>query len=417
MYYYHYIRKLLPVLLLTGHTAMAQYATGLSAPAPDGGPGGTGPTTASQVVTLYSDAHTPSEPPVQATYRLSRQQYNSIEGHPDIPGIVFGAGIAAGRQGVIPDALYLPIQAYGTQNSYYTACPGCDPGTGIDITTQHAIQIQSFTDALIDATGANRQPVDAKVWFADLTIDFSVPVTNPVLHFTGLGAWVYKSMTSRGHTINYDLGIAAEFDLLSPGYRLSRLSGSPTFDVVSGTMIKNTATFFGDGNPLHGIARSSASGSVVVAGTAISSLTFRISIKGDGGIIVDNAGVRQSDDGNNFVAWSLSDNTSDLKVATTAGDGFLIGLSIGSPGKTTVPEAGRIRLEAFPATQTIRVYAVSPGDIIELSDAVTGTVKLRKVATGSTELLNTGELVSGLYTVNVYSPRHREKHSQKVVKW
>lgn len=395
------------ILFLSGQLS-AQTAIGLFGLA--GGPSGKGPSAGSQVVTLYNDERTPSDPLITATYRLSNQQYTSIEGHPNTPGIVFGSTILAGSNAIAPDLLYPLVETYGSQSSDYTACYNCEAGTGIDIATCHAVQLQSFTDALIDPSGANLKPVNAKVWFADLTIDFNIPVTDPVFHFTGLGAWVYKSYAKDGKITHYDLGISAEFDLITKGVRLSRLSGSPSFDIVSGTTIKNTGAYLGDGNPIHGIARSSASGSVVAIGTNIRTVTFRISVKGDGGVVVDNAGTRISAANGNFVAWSLADNTSAPSAATIAGDGFLVGISLKGP------EIEKITLQAFPVTETLKIFPVKTGDLIELSDT-SGTLVLSKVAAANAETLSTQMLTAGIYTVKVYSPERRKKHSQKVVKW
>jgi hypothetical protein len=399
----------LALSLFLANSVSAQTAIGLLGPAPIGGPQGNGPSTSSQTVTLYSDETTASDPEITATYRLSNQQYTSIEGHPNTPGIVFGSSITAGSDAIAPDLLYPLVETYGNHSDYYTACYNCEAGTGIDIATSHAIQIQSFTDALIDRSGANLKPVNAKVWFADLSIDFNIPVTNPVFHFTGLGAWVYKCYTVNGKIANYDLGISAEFDLLTTDASLRRLSGNSSFG-VAGNTIKNTASYLGDGNPIHGIPRSSAAGSAVVIGTNISTVTFRISIKGDGGIIVDNAGTRMYATNGNFVAWSLVGSASDAAIVTTAGDGFLLGISL------KAPETEKITLQAYPETETLKVLAVKTGDIIELSATATGTVVLNHVAISNNEVVPTHTLASGMYTVNVYSPEHHKKHSQKVIK-
>ncbi len=401
---------------------LAQATMGLRGNAPAGGPSGMGPSTDKQIVTLYLDSVSPSNPVVTATYTLSHQQYTSIEGHPNTPGIVFGSTIIAGSNAIAPDLLYPLMNSYGGQAGNYTACHTCTSGTGLDMAADHAIQIQTFTDALIDASGANLKPVDAKVWFADLTINFNIPVSNPVFHFTGLGAWVYKSYATNGSMANYDLGISAELDLLTAGYHLSKLSGSPAFD-VSGTTIRNKASYFGDGNTIHGISRSSASGSAVLHGTNISTVTFRISLRGDGGIIVDNAGARVSAAQGRYVAWSLADNISDPSAITTAGDGFLVGISLmapeAQPGNVllTAKEKSRqlVNIRAYRENETISIFPLEAGDLIELTD-VAGKTVIGKVALNDVEVIKTHALAAGLYTVNIYSSGHKEKHRQKVIK-
>ena len=112
-------------------------------------------------------------------------------------------------------------------------------------------------------------PTNGTYYMADLTLTFSVPVTNPVLHLVGIGGYY-----SPGGT----LGFTSELGLATTGVTLSKLSGSPELQVTS-TSISNNAT-----HPSSTTGSGAASGSILVSGTNISQLVFHVYMRGDGGV-------------------------------------------------------------------------------------------------------------------------------------
>ncbi len=300
-----------------------------------GGPAGVGPVFSGQVVTFHTAAATAYSPAVTATYAITNQQFASIEGNPTSLGVQMGSTITGTANSPVPTAnIYDPINALGgSVNANYTACNSCAVGTGIDITANRSIKFTCFSDALVDAAGTQLQALNARVRFADLTITFNRPVSNPMLHITGLGG--QGSYTAAA--VNYDMGYSTDFDLLTPGLTLSKISGNAPLTVTA-TSISNNAARFGaatTATPLHGINRIAATGTVAVLGTNITTISFRLFLRGDGGIIVNNAGTVIPATNGNIVRWALHGGFipggGGAVQESITGDGFLLGVSLQQP--------------------------------------------------------------------------------------
>jgi len=302
-----------------------------------GGPVTIGPATSNQTVTLFTNSTTPHNPVITATYSLSNQQFDTIEGNPTTPGVVFGNNLAAvGDTNLVPapgsgvGVYQLMNYAGSPQNTHYTACYTCAVGTGISVATNRGIEMQSFADALIDGANNNLQPVTARVYYADLTITFNRPVTNPVLHFAGLGANFFYTAPDGNY---YTHGYATEFDLMTTGVTLKRLSGSTKFD-VTGNTIKDTAASLGAsalGSIVQSVLRYGAGGSVAVLGTNITSLTFRMYIQGDAGAVINpSTGMPTAPTPGREVKWAAAKGGS-IPKGSLQGDVFTIGISLQDP--------------------------------------------------------------------------------------
>jgi hypothetical protein len=162
------------------------------------GPATSGPTTDNQVITFHTNATTPYSPPITATFSYSNQQFSTTEGNPTIPGATFGTTSIFGKNTSTADNLALGNASYDLMNAIsapsnanFTACNACGVGTGIDITANRAVALFSAADALINSSGVSTYALNARVQFADLTITFSQPVNNPMLHVVGLGGGFY----------------------------------------------------------------------------------------------------------------------------------------------------------------------------------------------------------------------------------
>ena len=125
-----------------------------------------------------------------------------------------------------------------------------EAGTGIDVATNRSVDIPNYLDALISGTGVQNFALNARVQYADLTLTFNIPVSNPVIHLTGMGGNIaYGTTIPVGGTVtNYTQGFATEFDMVTPGLTFTTLSGS-TFFTVTGNQVNNTATFLGGSTP------------------------------------------------------------------------------------------------------------------------------------------------------------------------
>lgn len=255
-----------------------------------GGPAGTGPSISPQAVTLRNNTNNPTgntfvaftSPATTATFSLSNQQYPLSATYSSTgASVVFGGGNNLGRKAINALNYYYVMNYYSSPaNGDFTSAGTITAGTGIDVTANYSLQV--FTSVMGIPTASS---TTGTYYMADLTITFNTLVTNPVIHLVGLGG-----------TGSNGLGFSNELTLVTPSLTLTRLSGSREF-AVSGTQILNTAT------PIGGTTGSGgASGSVLVTGTNITSMTFHINMRGDGGA----------------ATWP---------TGNTSGDGFMIGVS------------------------------------------------------------------------------------------
>ena len=339
---------LLPIgLILTPSVSKAQTTLVLLGAAPNGGPSTSGPSESAQTVTFYTSTTAAYTPPLTATYTLSNQQFSTTEGNPSVAGTTFGTNIRTSNNNNAATNVALANANYGFMNAisgnnaasinpFYTACSTCPSGTGVDIATNNSVWLLNSSDALINASGASTHALTARVQFADLTITFNRPVDNPVVHLTGLGGFYQYSTTIPvgGTVTNYTQGFTTDVDLITSGLTWTQLSGNSVMNVTS-TQISNNATRFGTatlGASVLTTTRTAASGSVVVNGTGITSFTMRLYLRGDGGLVQDNAGTVVAPNNGNALQWSSQLNhtpsgQSANIINAFAGDAFLVGLS------------------------------------------------------------------------------------------
>jgi Secretion system C-terminal sorting domain len=296
-----------------------------------GGPSGSGPAITAKTVTLYQNGTTAYTPTLTVSYSLTNQQYGpgSVEGIAAASMMNFGGNLNTGSNTAIGSNLfYTTMNAISNPtNSMFKACVNCD--NSIDVTTDRAISLFSCTDAFINATtGANAKALNARVYTGDLTITFNQPVTNPVLQIIGLGGTT--SVTKSGK--NYDLGFSTEFDLIGTNVVLNKIAGNTQLN-ISATQITNNATWLGaasQGVADHGITRYAASGSVVAIGTSITSISFKVYVKGDGGRINNGTSVVTADAGLTPI-WSFGSANAFNVASRVSGDLMLFGVSVAKP--------------------------------------------------------------------------------------
>jgi len=337
--FYPFRFLLLLFFCTTAVTAGAQTTISLLGTSPGGGPATTGPVTTNQAVTMYTNATTAFTPAITATYRISNQQYANIEGNAGTPGTVFGATVSATVNSPAPgDPVYNLMNTFGgAVSNQFTACNTCAAGTGIDVTTHRAINLMAYTDALIDAAG-NQPSTTGRFHYADLTITFNRPVSNPVLQLAGIGASTSYNVTTGGVQRFYTLGYSMDLDLLTTGVTLSRLSGSSNFVIAGGTSIRNNSTVKGAstaGAAVGGVTRFGASGSVAVIGTNITTLSFRLYLQGDGGLITLATGTTTPATNGNIVKYAFQSGFipggGSTALQGVAGDAILFGISLQAP--------------------------------------------------------------------------------------
>jgi Secretion system C-terminal sorting domain len=241
------------------------------------GPAGNGSSITNQVITFQDNTNNPSgntftpftTPTTTATFSLSDQQY-AVPGTwiPSNVTLVFGGTDNTRFQSLVPSALFPVMSSVGgaSDNNFTSLGPPQAAGTGISVANNYGVEL--FNSAM--GLYTNGSPTTGRYYCATLTITFSSPLTNPVLHVVGLGAIV------GGRTGN--LGMSTEFDLQTPGVTLSELSGSPELKVNSSQILNSAA------HPTATTGSGAASGSILVTGSTISSLVFKVYLRGDGGL-------------------------------------------------------------------------------------------------------------------------------------
>ncbi len=314
---------------------------GFSGTAPASAPSGSGPTTSSQTVTFHQSQAVAAPPgasftpTTQVTFSLSNQQFSSLEGNPTIAGMQFAglgnSGVGSAGNTVTSTPIWAGLGTIfgGTYAGDYTGCNTCTVGNssttatgdGVRYNTLGSIGVMLYTDALIKSDGtavagitdinANGQPnLSGSFYYGDLTITFNRPVSNPVIHFADIGGYVQYSTLLSGVTTNYIQGFTTDFTLLTSGVTLAKLSGNLSLSVTP-TTITNSAALLGSpssGTTYAGQSRTAAAGSVVINGENITSVTFSLNLRGDGGSIRNSTGASGSASSaslGNFVQWAV----------------------------------------------------------------------------------------------------------------
>ena len=267
-----------------------------------------GPSAASQLVTFQNNATNPStntmsaySPATTTTFALSNQQYALPTSRISSgAGVAFGSGLST-TSGVAPAFPLFPLlnAVGGSSNGNYTSTNGVNGG--IDVAANSGIEVFTSVEPLPSTLPANTP----RYQYADLTLTFSKPMVNPVVHLTGLGGSFSLGTAKTGYT--------TELDLLTNGVTLSRLSGSTEL-AVSSTRIMNSAVA-----PDGTTGAGAASGSVLVTTSSrgVSSLVFRLYLRpaaAGGAIHGDNATTHLGD------GWiiSVSQRTSSAPLTSLA---------------------------------------------------------------------------------------------------
>lgn len=226
---------------------------------------------------------------VTASY--SDQQYLDVSGNGD-NGLMFGVSSTQKPKQPTEHPIYVSMNDVGEPlNSYYTAPPS-PTGTGIEAeSSNNAISngvLSMFTSAEgIFAANSNASTAPSVSYYmGTVTFTFSRSVTNPIMHITGLGGNVVTNVDVNSSTF---LAFTTEYELVNTGYTMQRLSGtdplSVTTDAVGsmpagGWKIVNTFDP-GDRIDLDGANGNLAgSGSVRIMGANITSLTFKVYMRG-----------------------------------------------------------------------------------------------------------------------------------------
>lgn len=363
-----------------------------------GGPGGNGPSVAAQGVTLFQNGTTAFTPAVTVSYSLSNQQFaaGTLEGISSKPAMNFGGNLNASSNSALgTQSFYSQMNAIGSPlSTMFASCSSCGTSS-MNVSSDRAISLFNATEAFINAgTGANTQALNARIYVGDITMTFNKPVSNPVLHFVGMGGTL--NITKSGKY--YDLGFATEFDLIGSTVVLSKLSGNSYLNVANNS-ITNSAQWLGSsaqGSSNNGVTRYAASGSVMAAGTNITSVSFKVYLRGDGGRVSNGSTVVTPGAGLNPL-WAVGSTNAFGLAGNVSGDLVLIGTSLVKP----VTVSGNVFNDpngGFVNNSTGTTNLIPAGIYASLIDANGKLVSQVAVSTNGT--YNFPAIFAGTYTVN-----------------
>ncbi|PSD74284.1 hypothetical protein C7G80_00715 [Acinetobacter nosocomialis] len=250
-----------------------------------------------------SEAYTPT---TTVSYTITNSVYNTAtysgQSGANKPELTMGA--AGDATNVTAADILRPLNAIGGGQdqmfaaSLQNAPSGCVNGSacsstngGISAANNYGVAMFLMTRGLSLASASS----NSRIKMGTIQVTFNRPVTNPILQAAGMGATVGS------------LGFSAEFTLtgsnLSTLPVMSRLAGSKEL-TVSGNNIVNNASKITATSGSGG-----ASGSVYIKGKGITSLTFDIYVRGDGGGAWANNGADAF-----FFGISSMDADSDISI-------------------------------------------------------------------------------------------------------
>ncbi len=298
---------------------------------------GSGPTTngsslANQVITFLDNplnpttgTYIPLSSPVTATFAISNQQYVlPATQNPNGGDISFGAGNNTTGKLPLPSPLFPAMNSISAAVASEFSSTPLNIGTGMSMTSNYSVEVYTSVMGLYNAN----VPTNGTYYMANLTITFNVPITNPVLHIVGIGGF------------SGALGFTTDLTLTTPGLTMTELSGSKELSVAGGgTQIVNTAA-----SPTATTGAGAASGSVVVNGGSVTSLTFELYVRGDGKTPV----------------WATAnEHVGDAWLIGVSAENTLIELPVDITSFTAQPQGHTVDLQWTTATeQNSRYFSV-----------------------------------------------------------
>lgn len=256
--------------------------------------------TQTQTVQLLADP-APGGPPssvVNVTATISNQQYTGVGTGAGNPVVMFGGRRADGTTTINTTPIFDEMNSVGAPADLQFSSLSSGAASGIAVADNHAFAIYS---SIQHWEGLSVPATNSRVYIADLTINFSSPVSNPYLQLVGMGGFVGL------------LGYSTELNLTTPGLTMTKLQGNTAL-VLAGNQINNANA---TGIATNCDNETAGCGTVRVNGSNISTLTFQLFIRGDGGTPTWSDVNRNEGD-----FWMLGVS---LASAPTAGDVTLAG--------------------------------------------------------------------------------------------
>ncbi len=302
-----------------------------------------------QTIQLLADP-APGTPPstvVNVTATLSNQQFTGVGTGPGSPVVMFGGRRADGTTTINTTPIFDEMNSIAAPVDLQFSSLSNGAASGIAVGDNHAFAVYN---SIQHWEGLSVPATNSRTYLADLTLNFSAPVTNPYLHFVGMGGFVGL------------LGYASELTLTTPGLTLTKLQGNATL-VVSGSEINNANA---TGILTNCDNETAGCGTVRVNGTNITTITFQVFIRGDGGTPTWSSPNRNEGD-----FWMMGVS---VPSAPTAADVTLAGRVIAANGRGVNGArvllndgSGEIRMATTNAFGHYRFTGIEAGRTVVLS--------------------------------------------------
>ncbi len=306
-------------------------------------------TALTQTIQLLADP-APGVPPstvVNVTATLSNQQFTGVGTGPGSPVVMFGGRRADGTTTINTTPIFDEMNSIAAPVDLQFSSLSSGAASGIIVADNHAFAVYN---SIQHWEGLGVPATNSRAYLADLTLNFSSPVTNPYLHFVGMGGFVGL------------LGYSSELTLTSPGLTLTKLQGNATL-VVSGSEINNANA---TGILTNCDNETAGCGTVRVNGTNITTITFQVFIRGDGGTPTWSSPNRNEGD-----FWMMGVS---VPSAPTAADVTLAGRVIAANGRGVNGArvllndgSGEIRMATTNAFGHYRFTGIEAGRTVVLS--------------------------------------------------
>lgn len=233
---------------------------------------------------------------ITITASYSNQQYTGLSdfgssGNP-YSALLFGIGDNSTTKQKTSQPTFVAMNNVSTpSNSYYSATQS-SIGSGMDVSTNYSFNQFVSSEGFVPPYQTLPFGTEQVYYMGNVTYTFSRPVDNPIIHITGLGGFLAIP------DIFSALPISAELELVSgQATSLTYLSGTMAprleppqdlvrmFDIKNGNYIQSN---YSEGYfAVLGITGTSGiyagTGSAVINGTNISSVTFKIYLRGKSG--------------------------------------------------------------------------------------------------------------------------------------
>ena len=121
----------------------------------------------------------PTAPQPVATFAFSNQRYTSVPTQTTSTQTGAFFGLPAPTEGTI----YYPLNSIGAPQDWHFSSLPTTIGSGISVASNYGARVMLSGSALAFANVAQ----SGRFAMADLTITFNRPITNPIIHFSGLG--------------------------------------------------------------------------------------------------------------------------------------------------------------------------------------------------------------------------------------